>query len=211
MADPGSLAVVLHPDVVAAVVGAVLGAVGAGVLGIVGRRLDERRTSAALRRMLFAEIFSFVAVIESRGLADEIELLIKNPTELSPEWAKSGVSTENYFRIFEANTANLGSLDQSVVGPIAACYGLMKGSRDATRSLTAGWDTLRDDQKRRDLRAVARLVARSLRQADVAFERLKDEDQRLVRGMEDVLPQRSIKELIVRWNVIAVLDVGSRT
>ncbi|MDR3508451.1 MAG: hypothetical protein P4L64_11185 [Caulobacteraceae bacterium] len=153
--------------------------------------------------MLFAEICSFVAVIESIRLADEFEYLIRNPPEHGTIWA-SDVSKENYFTIFEANAANLGSLDPSVVGHIAACYGFMKGSRDATRSL-AGWGTrhVSDVEKSLELRAVARLVANSLVQADLAFGRLIAEDATLAHGMESVLPPQSIEKLARRWKDIA--------
>lgn len=152
-------------------------AVFGAVAWVIRRRVEEKAKRDALRRMLFAEICSFVAVIERLRLADAFELQIRNPPEQGTIWA-SDVSKENYFTIFEANAANLGFLSPSVVGHIAACYGFMKGSRDAIRSL-AGWNARResDVQKGSELRAVARLVAASLVQADIAFDLLKAETQ----------------------------------
>ena len=94
-------------ELVAAILGALVGAFGAGIVRFVAWIFEEHKKSKSLRRMLFAEIFSFVGVIDGIGLASSFERLVQSPAD--PWWAHE-MSKENYFALFEANAANLGSL-----------------------------------------------------------------------------------------------------
>ncbi|WP_315763016.1 MULTISPECIES: hypothetical protein [unclassified Bradyrhizobium] len=152
-----------------------------------------------LRQMLFAEICSFIAVIETMQLDSSFESLIKSPPQ---KW--SYVSHEDYFTLFEANASGLG-LDGETVSHVVACYEFMKGARDARRS-AASWGADNLELCRSELRRSADLLAHSLDEAAQATERLIKRDFRtgpMKRAMERILHSRQISEIAERWRTVA--------
>ncbi len=174
-----------------------------GFLSLVGWLAVELYKFDSLRQMLFVEICSFVAVIEEMELQNLFDSAInKLPKQLTYP------SKENYFTLFEANAENLGLFPADTVGHVVACYTFMKGARDARRAAVGQTDGSDEAGAacRWNLRHSARLVARSLHEADEATKGLMRWPRRaaLQEVMNQILPKRSIAELAGIWEAIAI-------
>ena len=168
--------------------------------GVVAFFIREWMKRQMLRQMLFAEICSFIAVIETMQLENTFESLIELPPQ---KW--SYVSQENYFTLFEANASGLG-LDGETVGHVVACYEFMKGARDARRA-AASWGAGNVELCRSELRRSALLVAHSLDEAATATERLmkiRFGARPMKAAMERILHSRPISEMAEDWRKIAI-------
>ncbi|ABD89811.1 hypothetical protein [Rhodopseudomonas palustris] len=173
-----------------------------GVLSLIGWVAVELYKFDSLRQILFVEICSFVAVIEEMELRDNFDAAIR---DLPKKIAYS--SEEDYFTLFKANAENLGLFRADTVGHVVACYTFMKGARDARRGAVGPTDSSDESAAACiwNLRHSARLVARSLREADEATKGLMRWPRReaLQEVMKRILPKQSIAELADIWEAIA--------
>jgi hypothetical protein len=113
--------------VIAAVGGALVGAISAIFPNMIIERFKERRAVKALTESIVCEIVAILKIIEYRRYLESVEKIIENlRSKPGNTISFTVVIPDNYFKIYHANLDKLSMIDRSIRVKVVTFYQLLE-------------------------------------------------------------------------------------